>query len=113
LEANLTMAWESTLPISLLGGFRLQLHDYLIKEESRREWESRKASVEPKIPQVKRAVFDDVPEIHALPDSQRNYYEQKLDNALQSLFNPPPEGMSDQVYVVPERNELRNVHKIT
>jgi DNA sulfur modification protein DndD len=106
LEANLGTAWESILPVSLLGAFRSEMHDYLIQEERRRDWENRKASVEPKIPQVKRAVFDGVPENLALSELQKMFYERQLDRALQSLFNPPPEGMSDSVYVVPERNEL-------
>ncbi len=106
LEANLGTAWESVLPVTLLGAFRTEMHDYLIQEERRRDWENRKASVEPKIPQVKRAVFDGVPENLALSELQKMFYERQLDRALQSLFNPPPEGMSDSVYVVPERNEL-------
>lgn len=106
LEANLAAAWEITLPVSLLGDFRLELHEYLIKEERRREFESRKASVQPKIPQIKRDVFDVVPDEFVLPIKQKDFYEQKLDVALQSLFNPPPEGMADQIFVVPERNEL-------
>lgn len=110
LEANLGTAWESILPVSLLGAFRSEMHDYLIQEERRRDWENRKASVEPKIPQVKRAVFDGVPENLALSELQKMFYERQLDRALQSLFNPPPEGMADSVYVVPERNEL-SIHR--
>lgn len=106
LEANLGTAWESTLPISLLGGFRAELHDYLLKEERRRDFENRKASVEPKIPQVKQAVFENVPPNFLLDDSCRSFYEAQIDVALQSLFNPPPEGMSETIFVVPERNEL-------
>lgn len=106
LEANLGSAWESTLPVSLLGGFRAEMHDYLVQEESRREFENRKASVEPKIPQVKRAVFENVPSNLALDDLHRMFYERQIDKALQSLFNPPPEGMSENIFVVPERNEL-------
>lgn len=106
LESSLGNAWESALPLSLLGNFRAELHEYLIREERRRDWENRKASVEPKIPQVKHEVFDDVPEDLALPKELRAFYENKIDKALQSLFNPPPEGMSDKVYIVPERSEL-------
>lgn len=106
LEANLGSAWESTLPVSLLGGFRAEMHDYLVQEESRREFENRKASVEPKIPQVKRAVFENVPSNLALDELHRMFYERQIDKALQSLFNPPPEGMSEKIFVVPERNEL-------
>lgn len=106
LEANLGSAWESTLPVSLLGKFRAELHDYLVQEERRREYENRRASVEPKIPQVKRAVFENVPADLALDDRHRRFYEFQIDKALQSLFNPPPEGMSEKIFVVPERNEL-------
>lgn len=106
LEANLGAAWEYTLPISLLGTFRAELHDYLIQEEKRREFENRKASVEPKIPQVKRAVFENVPPDFVLDERCRLFYESQIEKALQSLFNPPPEGMSERIFVVPERNEL-------
>ncbi len=106
LEANLSSAWESTLPISLLGEFRKELHDYLIQEESRREFENRKASVEPKIPEVKRAIFENVPANLVLDNLHRMFYERQIDKALQNLFNPPPDGMSEKIFVVPERNEL-------
>ena len=39
LESKLTGAWESALPVSLLGGYRREFHDYLLSEERRREWE--------------------------------------------------------------------------
>lgn len=106
LEVNLETAWEITLPISLLGAFRTELHDYLIREEKRREFENRKASVEPKIPQIKRAVFENVPPHLVLEGPHREFYESQIEKALQSLFNPPPEGMSEKIFVVPERNEL-------
>ena len=57
LESKLTEAWELALPVSLLGSYRKELHDALIAEERRREWESAKSTVEPKIPQVKQDVF--------------------------------------------------------
>lgn len=106
LELDLSVAWESALPLSLLGSFRADLHQCLIREERRRDWENRKASVEPKIPQVKHDVFDDVPEALSLPTELRTFYEEKIDKALQSLFNPPPEGMSESIFIVPERTEL-------
>lgn len=106
LEVNFGAAWESTLPLSLLSEFRAELHDYLMREERRREFENRKASVEPKIPQVKRAVFENVPSSMLLDDQQRMFYEHQIEQALQGLFNPPPEGMSEKIFVVPERNEL-------
>ena len=58
---ELRNAWESALPITLLGHFRKQLHGYLLQEEKRNAWERSRATVEPKIPQVKADVFENVP----------------------------------------------------
>jgi hypothetical protein len=67
LETKLTDAWEFSLPVSLLGNYRRELHDVLFAEERRREWESAKSTVEPKIPQVKQDVFGNAPEVFVLP----------------------------------------------
>jgi DNA sulfur modification protein DndD len=90
LEAELTAAWEQAMPVALLGQYRRELHDYLIQEEKRREWESSKATVEPKIPQVKRDVFEDVANEYLLSDDAHAYYTARLERALHSLFHPPP-----------------------
>jgi len=99
LESKLTEAWESALPVALLGGYRKELHDVLVAEERRREWESAKSAVEPKIPQVKEDVFGNPPEEFALQPDVEAFYLGRLEHALHSLFHPPPEGMPDRVYV--------------
>lgn len=105
LETELTAAWELSMPVALMGQYRAELHDYLIREEKRREWESSKATVEPKIPQVKRDVFDDVPSDYRLPDNAHAFYSHRLEQALHGLFHPPPDGMAESVFVA-DRNDL-------
>jgi DNA sulfur modification protein DndD len=104
LEAELTAGWEQAMPVALLGQYRRELHDYLIQEEKRREWESSKATVEPKIPQVKRDVFEDVPNEYLLSDDAHAFYSDRLERALHSLFHPPPDGMAESVFVT-DRND--------
>lgn len=105
LESSLVAAWESALPVYLLGGYRRELHDYLLSEERRREWESAKSAVEPKIPQVKNDVFGDVPPEHTLERGTKSFYEERLEHALQRLFHPPPEGIPDYIFVT-DRNDV-------
>jgi len=100
MEAELRTAWETALPLGLLGGFRRELHDYLVREEKRNEWERSKAAVEPKIPQVKSDVFENAPSEFALADDFHAFYSERLEKALHRLFHPPPEGMTDSVFVV-------------
>jgi DNA sulfur modification protein DndD len=104
LESKLTEAWESPLPVALLGNYRKKLNDALIAEERRREWESAKSTVEPKIPQVKHAVFGNAPDAFALQPNVEAFYMERLEGALHSLFNPPPQGMPDSVYIA-DRND--------
>lgn len=104
LEVELTAAWEQAMPVALLGQYRRELHDYLIQEESRRGWESSKATVEPKIPQVKRDVFEDVPREYRLADDAYAFYTDRLERALHRLFHPPPEGMAESTFVT-DRND--------
>ena len=106
LEANLEGIWETALPITLLGMFRADLHNYLQTEERRRDWESRKSSVEPRIPKVKMEVFEGVPIEFVLSEPILKYYESRIEKALRGLFHPPEDGMSESVFVIPERNEL-------
>jgi DNA sulfur modification protein DndD len=105
LEEQLTTAWEYALPVSMLGRYRKELHDYLVKEEKRRDWEGARSSVEPKIPQVKADVFGDVPAEYSLQPETESFFSTRLDKALQRLFNPPPEGMADTVFAA-DRNDL-------
>lgn len=104
LESKLTDAWELSLPVSLLGSYRKELHDALIAEERRREWESAKSTVEPKIPQVKQEVFGNPPEDFALQPDIESFYMKRLGDALHKLFHPPPEGMPDRIYLA-DRND--------
>jgi DNA sulfur modification protein DndD len=99
LEAKLTDAWELGIPLALLGGYRRELTDYLISEDRRRDWESAKSAVEPKIPQVKRDVFDGTPAVYELPAKSKSFYVERLEEALRRLFYPPPEGMAERVFV--------------
>jgi DNA sulfur modification protein DndD len=92
------------MPVALLGPYRKGLHDYLAREEKRREWESSKATVEPKIPQVKRDVFEGVPEEYRLREPAHAFYSDRLEKALHGLFHPPPDGMAEGVFVT-DRND--------
>lgn len=104
LEAKLTGAWELAIPLSLLGGYRKDLHDYLLSEERRREWEGARSAVEPKIPQVKEDMFGDVPAEFRLQPDIEAFYMKRLEDALHRLFHPPPAGMADSVFVA-DRND--------
>lgn len=99
LEAALSGAWELAIPVSVLAGYRKELYEYLISEERRREWESAKSTVEPKIPQVKADIFDDVPAEFALQPALERFYIERLERALHRLFHPPPDGMPERVFV--------------
>jgi DNA sulfur modification protein DndD len=105
LELKLTDTWESALPLSLLSGYRRELHDYLCSEERRREWESAKSTVEPKIPQVKSDLFSNVPTEYALQPDVEAFYMKRLEDALHRLFHPPPEGIPDRIFVT-DRNDI-------
>ena len=104
LESTLRGAWEAALPVSLLGGCRRELYEYLLAEERRREWESAKSTVEPKIPQVKGAVFEDVPDEYILQPKVETFYMERLVDALHRLFHPPPEGIPSHTFVT-DRND--------
>jgi DNA sulfur modification protein DndD len=105
LAAQLESAWEQAMPVALLGQYRRELHDYLVREEKRREWEGSKATVEPKIPQVKRDVFEDAPSEYRLADDTYAFYTDRLERALHRLWHPPPEGMAESVFVT-DRSDL-------
>jgi DNA sulfur modification protein DndD len=104
LETELNAAWELALPIALLGKCRRKLHDALLREEKRREWETSKAAVEPKLPQLQREVFENVPAEHHLAEATHAFYRDRLDRALQGLILPPPEGLADRIYLT-DQNE--------
>ena len=104
LESKLTEAWELSLPVSLLGNYRKELYNALNAEERRREWESAKSTVEPKIPQVKQDVFGNPPQDFALRPDVESFYMKRLEDAMHKLFHPPPEGIPDRIYVA-DRND--------
>jgi DNA sulfur modification protein DndD len=105
LEGKLTGAWELPIPVALLAGYRSQLCDYLLSEEARREWESARSAVEPKIPQVKEDVFGNVPPEFSLPPEVEAFYIKRIEDALHRLFHPPPDGMSERVFAT-DRNDI-------
>lgn len=105
LELKLTDVWELAFPVSLLGSYRHVLYDYLLSEERRREWEAAKSTVEPKIPQVKEDVFGKVPDDYTLEPDAEAFFMKRLEDALHRLFNPPPNGMPDRIFVT-YRNDI-------
>ncbi len=104
LAAQLETAWEQAMPVALLGRYRGELYDSLVREEKRREWENSKATVEPKIPQVKHDVFENVPPEYCLVSNTYAFYIDRLEKALHRLFNPPPEGMAENIFMT-DRND--------
>jgi DNA sulfur modification protein DndD len=104
LETKLGGAWELAIPVYLLGNYRTDLHDYLCSEERRRDWEGAKSAVEPKIPQIKNDVFGAAPAEFTLQPDIESFYLKRLEDALHRLFHPPPEGMSERVFVA-ERSD--------
>lgn len=105
LESKLTEAWELSLPVSLLGNYRKNLYDALFAEERRREWESAKTTVEPKIPQVKEDVFGNQPDEYIIPPKTTDFYLKRLEDALHRLFHPPPDGMPERIFIA-DRNDV-------
>jgi DNA sulfur modification protein DndD len=93
LENTLLAAWELALPIELLGGLRLQLLAQLEAEKRKRNWEDRKAAVSEHLPRIEAQVFGDAPDPYRLSNDTLSFYTSRLDRALKSLFDPPPEGI--------------------
>jgi DNA sulfur modification protein DndD len=77
----------------------------LFAEERRREWESAKSTVEPKIPQVKEDVFGNQPDEYIIPPKATEFYLKRLEDALHRLFHPPPDGMLDRIFIA-DRNDV-------
>lgn len=104
LGAKLTGAWELAIPVSLMGSYRRELQEYLVSEEGRRDWEGAKSTVEPKIPQVKEDIFGNMPSEFVLQPDVEAFYIKRVEDALHRLFHPPPDGMSEMVFVA-DRND--------
>ncbi|HEY0076309.1 MAG TPA: AAA family ATPase [Abditibacteriaceae bacterium] len=99
LQIQLSTAWEKAMPLAILGKFKSEFTEALSREEKRRSWESSRATVEPKIPQIQEDVFKDVPIEYALEGDTHRFYAKRLETALQRLFHPPPEGMAERVFI--------------
>ena len=100
IREKLEAAWEKALPIALLGKFRKELYAYLEQEERRVKWEQKKEIVEPKIPEIEEKVFILEPSKEfELSKKCLDYYRDRLRQALNDLYYPPPSGMPDRVYV--------------
>lgn len=104
IDAKLSDVWELAMPIAVLGSYRKELHDYLITEERRSEWEGAKFAIEPKLPAVKEAVFGGTPDEFHLAQDVEAFYVARLERALEGLFNPPPDGMAERVFVLDRRD---------
>lgn len=65
----------------------------------------RKAAIEPKLPSIKAEVFANPDAGHELAPPTHAYYSRRLDNALLSLFNPPPDGIEGVEVFVCDRPE--------
>ncbi len=84
---------------------RVALTRQLEGEERKRGWLDRKAAIEPKLPSIKADVFDDPPSEHVLAKPTHQFYSGRLDRALLSLFNPPPDGIKGIEMFVCDRPE--------
>ncbi len=104
LKSKMVSAWEQAIPVALMGNYRRELHDSLMREESRRTWESSKSTVEPKIPQIKRDVFGQVSSDYQLTSRVQAFYAERLEKALHRLFHPPPVGMAESIFIT-DRND--------
>lgn len=106
LQGLLANAWELALPVELLGGIRTELRLQLAAEEKRRAWEDRKAAVEPRLPAIKAQVFDGAPKEFKLGSDTLAFYTARLERALRSIFEPPPEGIDGVKIFVAETTEV-------
>ena len=105
LEITLEGAWELALPIKLLGGTLSALRIQLEAEQKRRAWEDRKAAVAPQLPRLQKEVFGDAPGDFRLSESTLSFYSSRLERALRSLFEPPPDGIDGVQVFVTETSE--------
>jgi DNA sulfur modification protein DndD len=111
LEEEIKKALEYSLPIHLLGKLKYDLNEALLSEEIRRDWENAKSTVEPKIPQVKNDVFGNPPKEYQLPDNIKLFYEERLEKALHRLFNPPPKGMANKIFITDNKDSSVTIRR--
>jgi len=112
LKEQLKISWEKGIPLFLLGNYRFELTNYLSSEERRREWENRKSAVEPRIPQVKKDVFENAPIEYRLEPRVYSFYEDRLQDALRRIFDPAPQGMSPTIFVVESNERSQTVRNV-
>jgi hypothetical protein len=75
-------------------------------EAKLREWENKKMTIEPKLPEIKNKVFNNPPQQYALENDTLRFYEARLDEAMKGLFLPPPEGIEGAKIFITERSDL-------
>lgn len=90
---KLNAAWGVALPLFLLGRTRVMLDKQLSLERRRREWEGRRETVAPRIPEIKNNIFNAPPKSCELEQDVRVYYEKQVEKVLKGLFDPPPAGV--------------------
>lgn len=105
LEAVLKAAWEIALPVKLLGQTHSALRAQLEAEQKRRAWEDRKEAVSPQLPRIQAEVFDSPPRAFQLQEEVLAFYSNRLERALRSLFEPPPEGVEGVTVFATETSE--------
>jgi DNA sulfur modification protein DndD len=90
---KLNAAWGGALPLFLLGRTRVMLDKQLSLERRRRDWEGRRETVAPRIPEIKKNIFNAPPKSCVLATEVRAYYEMQVEEVLKGLFDPPPAGV--------------------
>ena len=110
LQGKLGDAWEVAIPVGLLGKFGQEFYRDLLEEEKRRDWESSKAGVEPKLPQLQEAVFDGAEPQFALWPETKAYYSGRLAQAFESLLLSPPAGITPgKPYLAKSKEESQQI----
>ena len=102
---KLNAAWGIALPLFLLGRTRVMLDDQLSLERRRREWEGRRETVAPRIPEIKNNIFNSPPKSCALTAETRDYYEKQVEKVLKGLFDPPPAGIDNVTIFLTETQD--------
>lgn len=92
---KLNAAWGGALPLFLLGRTRLMLDKQISLERRRRDWEGRRETVAPRIPEIKKNIFNAPPKNCVLASDVRAYYETQVEEVLKGLFDPPPAGVEN------------------
>lgn len=92
---KLNAAWGVALPLFLMGRTRVMLDKQLSLERRRRDWEGRRETVAPRIPEIKSNIFNAPPKNCVLASEVRSYYEKQVEEVLKGLFDPPPAGVEN------------------